>query len=123
MRPTTRHQAHAHRPKRRAPGAGWRTSKPRHITYATDCERRPGLIACLSLVSGYGRGLRMVAGGLLIALGASAGGGFITTSLASFGLAAMLEPMFDLCLAAPLLGFPVDGDAIRAMARERSHAR
>jgi hypothetical protein len=59
----------------------------------------------------------MVAGGLLIALGASLGGGFATTLLACLGLIAMLEAMFDLCLAARLLGCPVDGSSIRGIAR------
>ena len=58
----------------------------------------------------------MVAGALLISLGASAGGGLITTTLASLGLVALLEAQFDLCLAAPLVGCPVDGAEIRRQA-------
>ena len=120
MRPTLRH--HTHRPKRRATSAGWRTSHPRHHDSATERELRPGLLACLLLVSDYGRGLRLVAGGLLISLGAAAGGGPLTTALAAIGLTAMLAALFDLCLVAPLLGCPADGSAIRKAAARNAHA-
>ena len=40
----------------------------------------------------------------------------VTTALAAIGLAGMLEAMFDLCLAAALVGCPVDGSAIRKKA-------
>ena len=78
---------------------------------------RPALFLCLFLSSGYGRGLRMLAGGLLISLGGAAGGGLITTVLACVGLTVLLEAQFDLCLAAPLLGCPVNGAEVRSLAR------
>lgn len=58
----------------------------------------------------------MVAGAALISAGAAAGGGITTTVLASLGVAAVIEAQFDLCLAAPLLGWPQDGAEIRRRA-------
>ena len=58
----------------------------------------------------------MVAGGLVISLGAAAGGGALTTVLATIGPTLLLEAQFDLCLAAPLLGYSTDGSEIRKQA-------
>ena len=116
MRPTARHLTHSHRPLRRGRVARWRTSTLEPAGHETERDLRLNLFFCLVLASGYGRGLRMLTGGLLISLGASAGGGIVTTLLAAIGLATMLEAMFDLCLIAPLLGCPTDGIEIRRRA-------
>ena len=116
MRPHTRRHTRSHRPRPSDRVARWRTSESGRGGRETEPVLRPALFVFLVLASGYGRGLRMVAGGLLIGLGAAVGGGFLTTIVAATGLAAILEAMYDLCLVAPLLGCPSDGAQIRKQA-------
>lgn len=105
------------RPRGTKTRAGWRTAYPGRGAPQPEQGSPAALLVCVLLASGYGRGLRMVVGGLLISAGAAAGGGVVTTVLASLGLGAMLEALFDLCLAAPLFGCPQDGTEIRRRAQ------
>ena len=59
----------------------------------------------------------MVAGAVLISVGLASLGGVLGHGLALLGLATILEAQFDVCLAGRLAGCPVDGAAVRTMAR------
>src|SRR5687768_8460205 len=107
---------HDRRPQGRQIVARWRTAAARRGAPRPEQGSRAALFICLVLASGYGRGLRMVVGALLIGAGQAAGGGIATTVLAALGLVAVLEAQFDLCLAAPLLGCPQSGAEIRRRA-------
>jgi hypothetical protein len=67
--------------------------------------------------SGLGRGLRIVAGIILIAVGLAVVGGTGGIVLAVIGLVPLLAGAFDVCLFAPLFGAPLKGTDVRAHAR------
>ena len=67
--------------------------------------------------SGLGRGLRIVAGIILIAVGLAVVGGTGGIVLAVIGLAPLLAGVFDVCLFAPLFGAPLKGADVRARAK------
>ena len=67
--------------------------------------------------SGLGRGLRIVAGIILIAVGLAVVGGTGGIVLAVVGLAPLLAGAFDVCLFAPLFGAPLKGVDVRARAK------
>ena len=64
--------------------------------------------------SGLGRGLRIVAGIILIAVGLAVVGGTGGIVLAVVGLVPLLAGAFDVCLFAPLFGAPLKGVDVRA---------
>ena len=66
--------------------------------------------------SGLGRGLRIVAGIVLIAVGLTVVGGTGGTVLAVVGLVPLLAGVLDVCLFAPLFGAPLKGVDVRARA-------
>ena len=66
--------------------------------------------------SGLGRGLRIVAGIVLIAVGLTVVGGTGGTVLAVVGLVPLLAGVVDVCLLAPLFGAPLKGVDVRARA-------
>jgi len=59
-----------------------------------------------------GRGIRIVAGLALIALGAALGGGW--WALAVIGLVPLAAGVFDFCILAPLAHQPFNGRRVRA---------
>jgi hypothetical protein len=67
--------------------------------------------------SGLGRGLRIVAGIILIAVGLAVVGGTGGIMLAVVGLVPLLAGVFDVCLFAPLFGAPLKGADVRARAK------
>lgn len=67
--------------------------------------------------SGLGRGLRIVAGIILIAVGLAVVGGTGGIVLAVVGLVPLLARVFDVCLFAPLFGAPLKGADVRARAK------
>jgi len=67
--------------------------------------------------SGLGRGLRIVAGIILIAVGLAVVGGTGGIVLAVIGLVPLLAGVFDVCLFAPLFGAPLKGADVRAHAK------
>ena len=67
--------------------------------------------------SGLGRGLRIVAGIVLIAVGLAGVGGTGGIVLAVVGLVPLLAGVFDVCLFAPLFGAPLKGADVRARAK------
>ena len=67
--------------------------------------------------SGLGRGLRIVAGIILIAVGLAVVGGTGGIVLAVVGLVPLLAGAFDVCLFAPLFGAPLKGADVRARAK------
>jgi hypothetical protein len=67
--------------------------------------------------SGLGRGLRIVAGIILIAVGLAVVGGTGGIMLAVVGLVPLLAGAFDVCLFAPLFGAPLKGADVRARAK------
>jgi hypothetical protein len=67
--------------------------------------------------SGLGRGLRIVAGIILIAVGLAVVGGTGGIVLAVVGLVPLLAGAFDVCLFAPLFGAPLKGVDVRARAK------
>ena len=67
--------------------------------------------------SGLGRGLRIVAGIILIAVGLAVVGGTGGIVLAVIGLVPLLAGVLDVCLFAPLFGAPLKGTDVRAHAR------
>jgi len=67
--------------------------------------------------SGLGRGLRIVAGIILIAVGLAVVGGTGGIVLAIIGLVPLLAGVFDVCLFAPLFGAPLKGADVRARAK------
>jgi len=67
--------------------------------------------------SGLGRGLRIVAGILLIAVGLAVVGGTSGIVLAVVGLVPLLAGVLDVCLFAPLFGAPLKGTDVRAHAK------
>ena len=66
---------------------------------------------------GLGRGLRIVAGIILIAVGLAVVGGTGGIVLAVVGLVPLLAGVFDVCLFAPLFGAPLKGADVRARAK------
>ena len=67
--------------------------------------------------SGLGRGLRIVAGIILIAVGLAVVGGTGGIVLAVIGLVPLLAGVFDVCLFAPLFSAPLKGVDVRAHAK------
>jgi len=67
--------------------------------------------------SGLGRGLRIAAGIILIAVGLAVVGGIGGIVLAVVGLVPLLAGAFDVCLFAPLFGAPLKGADVRARAK------
>jgi len=67
--------------------------------------------------SGLGRGVRIVAGIILIAVGLAVVGGTGGIVLAVIGLVPLLAGVFDVCLFAPLFGAPLKGADVRARAK------
>lgn len=65
------------------------------------------------LASSPGRAVRVVAGALLIVVGALVIGGIGGLVVVLIGLVPLLAGMFDFCLFAPLFGAPFSGKAIR----------
>jgi hypothetical protein len=66
------------------------------------------------MASGWGRGVRIVAGVLLIAWGLLLGGGVVP---AVIGLVPLIAGVLDICLLAPLFGAPLKGAEVRARAK------
>ena len=71
-----------------------------------------GRVWALCLVTGTGRGVRLMLGNALISAGLALVGGMAGALLAIVGLVAILEALFDVLLVGPLLGCPLDGPAI-----------
>ena len=69
------------------------------------------------MASGLGRGLRIVAGIILIAVGLAVVGGTGGIVLAVVGLVPLLAGVLDVCLFAPLFGAPLRGMDVRARAK------
>ena len=70
------------------------------------------------MASSAGRGARVVAGLVLIVVGALIGGaGWI---LAVVGLVPLLAGTFDVCVLAPLMRKPFSGDELRAEVSKNS---
>jgi hypothetical protein len=69
------------------------------------------------MASGLGRGLRIIAGIILIAVGLAAVGGTGGIVLAVVGLVPLAAGVLDVCLVAPLFGAPLKGTDVRAHAR------
>ncbi len=67
--------------------------------------------------SGLGRGLRIVVGLALIAVGLVSVGGTGGFVLAIVGAVPLLAGVFDVCLFAPLFGAPLKGADARAKAQ------
>ena len=67
--------------------------------------------------SGLGRGLRIVAGIVLIVVGLAGVGGTGGIVLAVVGLVPLLAGVFDVSLFAPLFGAPLKGADVRARAK------
>jgi hypothetical protein len=68
--------------------------------------------------SGAGRGLRIVAGAALLAVGIALRGGWLI--LAVIGLAPLAAGVFDFCLFAPLFQLPLLGRRMRQATGGRS---
>jgi hypothetical protein len=66
------------------------------------------------LASGTGRVVRIVAGIVLIVLGLVVLQGTAGIIVAVIGAAPLLAGLFDVCLFAPLFGYPLSGPKIRA---------
>jgi Inner membrane protein YgaP-like, transmembrane domain len=66
------------------------------------------------MASGVGRGLRIVAGIVLIAVGLAVVGGTGGIVLAVVGLVPLVAGVLDVCLLAPLFGAPLKGADVRA---------
>ncbi len=66
------------------------------------------------MVSGSGRGVRIVAGLVLIGVGLAVLHGPGGVILAVVGLVPLAAGVFDFCVFAPLFGLPVLGPAVRA---------
>ena len=67
--------------------------------------------------SGLGRGLRIVAGIVLMVVGLAVVGGTGGIVLAVIGLVPLLAGIFDVCLLAPLFGAPLKGVDVRSHAK------
>lgn len=67
--------------------------------------------------SGLGRGSRIVAGIILMAVGLAVVGGTGGIVLAGVGLVPLLAGVFDVCLFAPLFGAPLRGAEVRVRAK------
>jgi hypothetical protein len=65
------------------------------------------------LAGSMGRGVRAVAGVILILVGLFAIGGLWGWVLAIVGLAPLAAGVFDFCIFAPLFGLPFGGAALR----------
>jgi Inner membrane protein YgaP-like, transmembrane domain len=68
--------------------------------------------------SGLGRGLRIVAGIVLIAIGLGMVGGTGGMVLAVVGLVPLLAGLLDVCLIGALFGAPLRGAEVRAHAKQ-----
>jgi len=68
--------------------------------------------------SGVGRGLRIVAGIVLIAIGLGVVGGTGGIVLAVVGLVPLLAGVLDVCLFGVLFGAPLKGPDVRARAQK-----
>ncbi len=66
------------------------------------------------MASNAGRGIRIVAGITLIALGLVAVGGTGGVIMAVVGLVPLAAGVFDICIFSALFGGPLKGDAIRS---------
>ena len=64
------------------------------------------------MASTAGRGLRIVAGLALIAVGLGVVGGTGGWALAAVGLVPMFAGLFNICLLGPLFGAPLRGDRL-----------
>ncbi len=71
----------------------------------------------LFMASGLGRGLRIAAGIILIAVGLAVVGGTGGIVLAVVGLVPLLAGVSDVCVFAPPFGAPFKGADVRARAR------
>ncbi len=67
--------------------------------------------------SGIGRGVRVIAGLILIAVGLFSVGGTGGIILAVVGAVPLLAGVLDVCLFAPLFGGPLKGADARAQAK------
>jgi hypothetical protein len=67
--------------------------------------------------SGSGRGLRIVVGIVLIAVGLAVVGGTSGIVLAVVGLVPLLAGLLDVCLIGVLFGAPLNGADVRAHAK------
>jgi hypothetical protein len=65
------------------------------------------------MASTNGRIVRIVAGIALIALGLAGVGGTTGIIVAVVGVLPLLAGLFDFCVFAPLLGYPLSGSKIR----------
>jgi hypothetical protein len=65
------------------------------------------------LASSMGRGVRIVAGAILILVGLFLVGGLWGWILAIIGLVPLLAGIFDVCVFAPLFKLPFGGAALR----------
>ncbi len=66
------------------------------------------------MASGLGRGLRIVAGLVLIAVGFFAVGGTAGYVLCVVGLVPIAAGVFNVCLVGPILGAPFLGSRVKA---------
>lgn len=73
----------------------------------------------LFMASPTGRALRMAAGFVLIAAGLGIGGA-AGVIVGVVGLVPLGAGMFDICTVAPLMGLPLRGRDVRALAERRS---
>ena len=71
------------------------------------------------MASGAGRGLRIVAGLVLIVLGLFSVGGTGGIILAVIGAVPLVAGVADVCLFAPLFGGPLKGAEARAQAQTK----
>ncbi len=67
----------------------------------------------LFMASPLGRGLRIVAGLVLLALGVFWIGNLVGWIVAAVGLVPLAAGVFDFCIFAPLFGAPLGGNDIR----------
>jgi len=65
------------------------------------------------MASGFGRGLRIVAGVVLLAVGLRVVGGTEGAIIAIVALVPLLAGIFDVCVFAPLFRAPFKGSAVR----------
>jgi len=70
------------------------------------------------MASGLGRGLRIVAGIVLIAIGLGVVGGTGGIVLAAVGLVPLLAGLLDVCLIGALFGAPLRGSEVRVRAQQ-----
>ncbi len=65
------------------------------------------------MATGIGRGIRIVAGSILIAFGLLRVNGGRGGAIAALGLVPLLAGSFDVCVLAPLLRVPFKGSEVR----------